>query len=146
MSPNLFITLQVSNQGSMTLLIEFHLTYILILLMIILSAHTDDSSVALLICSFCKRRLQSMNALRRHIASRHSEIQSKEYECFICMKNFKTKWSLSTHNSRFHRDSRMSKELTKFEFVDPQTKWELRGECVRRKWRWRESRLMTYEN
>ncbi|EDV91849.1 GH24375 [Drosophila grimshawi] len=71
-----------------------------------------------LICSFCKRRLQSMNALRRHIASRHSEIQSKEHECFICMKNFKTKWSLSTHNSRFHRDARQSKELTKIDFPD----------------------------
>ncbi|TDG40088.1 hypothetical protein AWZ03_013489, partial [Drosophila navojoa] len=80
---------------------------------------SSPSGVAL-ICSFCKRRLQSMNALRRHIASRHSEIQSKEHECFICMKNFKTKWSLSTHNSRFHRDARLSKELTKIDFVEHQ--------------------------
>ncbi|ALC49446.1 CG12236 [Drosophila busckii] len=71
-----------------------------------------------LTCNFCKRRLQSMNALRRHIASRHTDIQSKEYECFICMRNFKTKWSLSTHNSRFHRDVRLTKDLTKLDMAE----------------------------
>ncbi|XP_026848296.1 broad-complex core protein isoforms 1/2/3/4/5 isoform X1 [Drosophila persimilis] len=71
-----------------------------------------------LICHFCKRRLKSTNALRRHIASRHSEIQDKQHECYICMKSFKTKWSLSTHNSRFHRDLRQSKEFIKIETAD----------------------------
>ncbi|KAH8408806.1 hypothetical protein KR009_000565 [Drosophila setifemur] len=80
---------------------------------------TDAAPSTPLICSFCKRRLKSMNALRRHIASRHSEIQGKEHECFICMKSFKTKWSLSTHNSRFHREVRSSKEYTKIELADP---------------------------
>ncbi|BFG02066.1 modifier of mdg4 [Drosophila madeirensis] len=71
-----------------------------------------------LICHFCKRRLKSTNALRRHIASRHSEIQDKQHECYICIKSFKTKWSLSTHNSRFHRDLRQSKEFIKIESSD----------------------------
>ncbi|XP_039960527.1 broad-complex core protein isoforms 1/2/3/4/5 isoform X1 [Bactrocera neohumeralis] len=70
-----------------------------------------------LTCKFCKRKLQSMNALRRHITSRHSEISGKEHECTICSKSFKTKWSLSTHNSRFHRDMRVTKECIKMEFT-----------------------------
>lgn len=87
-------------------------------------AGSDEESVqytglAPLNCSFCGRPLKSVNALRRHIASRHSEIQGKEHECFICMKSFKTKWSLSTHNSRFHREMGCStKGFTKIEYSD----------------------------
>ncbi|TMW54268.1 hypothetical protein DOY81_000623 [Sarcophaga bullata] len=55
-----------------------------------------------LLCKICKRKLNSPNALRRHIASKHSKIMGKEFDCSVCHKSFKTKWSLSTHNSRFH--------------------------------------------
>ncbi|KAI8034028.1 hypothetical protein M5D96_013188 [Drosophila gunungcola] len=81
--------------------------------------NAQDTGLAPLSCSFCSRHLKSVNALRRHIASRHSEIQGKEHECFICMKSFKTKWSLSTHNSRFHREMGCStKGFTKIEYSD----------------------------
>ncbi|XP_016981145.1 modifier of mdg4 isoform X1 [Drosophila rhopaloa] len=81
--------------------------------------NAQDTGLAPLSCSFCSRHLKSTNALRRHIASRHSEIQGKEHECFICMKSFKTKWSLSTHNSRFHREMGCStKGFTKIEYSD----------------------------
>ncbi|XP_017064126.1 modifier of mdg4 isoform X1 [Drosophila eugracilis] len=81
--------------------------------------NVQDPGLAPLSCSFCSRHLKSVNALRRHIACLHSEIQGKEFECFICMKSFKTKWSLSTHNSRFHREMGCStKGFSKVEYTD----------------------------
>ncbi|XP_061399412.1 modifier of mdg4-like [Musca vetustissima] len=71
-----------------------------------------------LLCKICKRKLNSPNALRRHIASKHSKIMGKEFDCAVCNKSFKTKWSLSTHNSRFHRDMKPVKECIKMDFVD----------------------------
>ncbi|XP_013105216.2 modifier of mdg4 isoform X1 [Stomoxys calcitrans] len=70
-----------------------------------------------LLCKICKRKLNSPNALRRHIASKHSKIMGKEFECAVCNKSFKTKWSLSTHNSRFHRDMKPVKECIKMDFT-----------------------------
>lgn len=71
-----------------------------------------------LICKICKRKLNSPNALRRHVASKHSKIIGKEFDCSVCSKSFKTKWSLSTHNSRFHRDMKPTKECINMEFME----------------------------
>lgn len=44
-----------------------------------------------------------MAALKRHVECRHNNIQ-ESYSCANCQTVFKTKWSLSTHNSRYHRN------------------------------------------
>lgn len=67
-------------------------------------------------CTVCNRKLQSVSALRRHMASKHS-IVSKKHDCSMCKKSFKTKWSLSTHNSRFHRTQRPIKECIKMDSI-----------------------------
>ncbi|XP_065366220.1 modifier of mdg4 isoform X1 [Calliphora vicina] len=77
-----------------------------------------SSTGKFLLCKICKRKLNSPNALRRHIASKHSKIMGKEFDCSVCHKGFKTKWSLSTHNSRFHRDMKPTKECIKMEFME----------------------------
>ncbi|KNC28653.1 Broad-complex core protein isoforms 1/2/3/4/5 [Lucilia cuprina] len=80
--------------------------------------HTPQPPRKFLLCKICKRKLNSPNALRRHIASKHSKIMGKEFDCSVCHKGFKTKWSLSTHNSRFHRDMKPTKECIKMEFME----------------------------
>lgn len=66
-------------------------------------------------CPVCGRKLQTIAALKRHTASKHSSRLSK-HDCTKCNKSFKTKWSLSTHNSRFHRDARLKEEI-KVEYI-----------------------------
>ncbi|XP_055378328.1 protein bric-a-brac 1-like [Condylostylus longicornis] len=66
-----------------------------------------------LVCKICNRQLQSISAYRRHNASKHGQ-KSEKYNCLSCEKSFKTKWSLSTHNSRFHRNK--EKEVIKMSF------------------------------
>ncbi|XP_031625351.1 modifier of mdg4-like isoform X2 [Contarinia nasturtii] len=53
-------------------------------------------------CKSCNRTFTSIAAKRRHMASRHSQIKQL-ISCKTCGKEFKTKWSLATHVSRFHR-------------------------------------------
>lgn len=53
-------------------------------------------------CNICNRKVTSISALNRHRESKHSK-SIESCICRICHKQFKTKWSLSTHTSRFHR-------------------------------------------
>lgn len=53
-------------------------------------------------CNICLRKFMSTAALKRHNESKHTE-QQEVFGCVLCLKSFKTKWSLSTHTSRFHR-------------------------------------------
>lgn len=50
----------------------------------------------------CTRKFTSNAALKRHTESKHSG-NLVSFLCIVCKKSFKTKWSLSTHTSRFHR-------------------------------------------
>lgn len=54
------------------------------------------------ICNHCQRTFTSASALRRHNLSKHSNIGVK-FKCDVCSMSYKTKWSLSTHISRYHR-------------------------------------------
>ncbi|XP_063706735.1 zinc finger and BTB domain-containing protein 44-like isoform X3 [Culicoides brevitarsis] len=54
------------------------------------------------VCKECNRTFTSASALRRHTMSKHSNIGVK-YQCNVCSMSYKTKWSLSTHISRYHR-------------------------------------------
>lgn len=55
-----------------------------------------------LFCQLCARKFTSHAALKRHTESKHTH-SNINYVCNVCDKSFKTKWSLSTHTSRFHR-------------------------------------------
>lgn len=54
------------------------------------------------VCKECQRTFTSASALRRHVMSKHSNLDVK-YQCNVCSMSYKTKWSLSTHISRYHR-------------------------------------------
>lgn len=59
----------------------------------------------LVMCSTCKRRFTSSAALKRHFQSKHSLMkETGKHTCEYCKTSFKTKWSLATHKSRFHRE------------------------------------------
>ncbi|XP_049291895.1 protein bric-a-brac 1-like [Anopheles funestus] len=53
-------------------------------------------------CPECRRTFCSINAMKRHRQAKHLELSSS-YECAMCDARFKTKWSLSTHKSKYHR-------------------------------------------
>ncbi|XP_050082928.1 broad-complex core protein isoforms 1/2/3/4/5-like [Anopheles aquasalis] len=53
-------------------------------------------------CSECRRSFCSASALKRHQQAKHSSIQTL-FTCALCEARFKTKWSLSTHKSKYHR-------------------------------------------
>lgn len=63
------------------------------------SLHTPGS-----FCDKCGVTFTTQHALLRHITSRHEESQSSTAFCNICQRFFKTKWSLATHNSKYHRN------------------------------------------
>lgn len=54
------------------------------------------------ICEVCMKTFTSASALRRHNMSKHLQLGVK-FACSICGMQYKTKWSLSTHISRYHR-------------------------------------------
>lgn len=54
------------------------------------------------VCDVCAKTFTSASALRRHTMSKHSALSVK-YACSTCGMSYKTKWSLSTHISRYHR-------------------------------------------
>lgn len=54
------------------------------------------------VCEMCAKSFTSASALRRHNMSKHSQLGVK-FQCNICGMQYKTKWSLSTHISRYHR-------------------------------------------
>lgn len=54
------------------------------------------------VCEICLKTFTSASAMRRHTMSKHSALNVK-YQCSICGMSYKTKWSLSTHISRYHR-------------------------------------------
>ncbi|XP_055594616.1 longitudinals lacking protein, isoforms H/M/V-like isoform X3 [Uranotaenia lowii] len=54
-------------------------------------------------CSECYRQFCSMNAMKRHKLAKHGD-NKVSYSCVMCNAVFKTKWSLSTHKSKYHRD------------------------------------------
>ena len=60
-------------------------------------------------CDKCGVTFTTQHALLRHITSKHEEPRSSTAYCNICQRFFKTKWSLATHNSKYHRnwDSRI---------------------------------------
>uniref|UniRef100_A0A2M4AIN9 Uncharacterized protein n=1 Tax=Anopheles triannulatus TaxID=58253 RepID=A0A2M4AIN9_9DIPT len=53
-------------------------------------------------CPECRRTFCSTNAMKRHQQAKHSNTQTS-YVCAFCEARFKTKWSLSTHKSKYHR-------------------------------------------
>uniref|UniRef100_A0A4Y0BJE5 BTB domain-containing protein n=1 Tax=Anopheles funestus TaxID=62324 RepID=A0A4Y0BJE5_ANOFN len=53
-------------------------------------------------CPECRRTFCSMNAMKRHRQAKHFASQDS-YVCIMCAARFKTKWSLSTHKSKYHR-------------------------------------------
>ncbi|XP_053665097.1 protein abrupt [Anopheles marshallii] len=53
-------------------------------------------------CPECRRTFCSMNAMKRHRQAKHFALQDS-YVCAMCDARFKTKWSLSTHKSKYHR-------------------------------------------
>ncbi|XP_052901230.1 protein abrupt-like isoform X1 [Anopheles moucheti] len=53
-------------------------------------------------CPECRRTFCSMNAMKRHRQAKHFALQDS-YACAMCDARFKTKWSLSTHKSKYHR-------------------------------------------
>ncbi|KOC63294.1 hypothetical protein WH47_04743 [Habropoda laboriosa] len=55
-------------------------------------------------CDKCGVTFTTQHALLRHITSKHEEPQSSTAYCNICQRFFKTKWSLATHNSKYHRN------------------------------------------
>lgn len=57
-------------------------------------------------CSACQRQFCSMNAMKRHTLAKHGD-NKVSYSCIMCNAIFKTKWSLSTHKSKYHRDKVM---------------------------------------
>ncbi|XP_043275555.1 protein bric-a-brac 2-like isoform X4 [Venturia canescens] len=56
-----------------------------------------------LCCRLCGVTFTTQHALLRHIASKHESTPGDAAYCEICLRSFKTKWSLATHNSRYHR-------------------------------------------
>lgn len=58
-------------------------------------------------CPECRRTFCSINAMKRHRQAKHLELPSS-YECAMCDARFKTKWSLSTHKSKYHRGQNIS--------------------------------------
>ncbi|XP_076666792.1 uncharacterized protein LOC143368197 isoform X8 [Andrena cerasifolii] len=55
-------------------------------------------------CDKCGVTFTTQHALLRHITSKHEEPRSSTAYCSICQRFFKTKWSLATHNSKYHRN------------------------------------------
>ncbi|KAG4068313.1 hypothetical protein HA402_007833 [Bradysia odoriphaga] len=66
-------------------------------------AQAKQYQTSTLLCDLCHRKFTSVSALKRHKESKHTETRIT-YTCQQCGKLFKTKWSLSTHTSRFHRN------------------------------------------
>uniref|UniRef100_A0A182WCZ6 BTB domain-containing protein n=1 Tax=Anopheles minimus TaxID=112268 RepID=A0A182WCZ6_9DIPT len=58
-------------------------------------------------CPECRRTFCSINAMKRHRQAKHLELPFS-YECAMCDARFKTKWSLSTHKSKYHRGQNIS--------------------------------------
>uniref|UniRef100_A0A182QYI9 C2H2-type domain-containing protein n=1 Tax=Anopheles farauti TaxID=69004 RepID=A0A182QYI9_9DIPT len=58
-------------------------------------------------CPECRRTFCSMNAMKRHRQSKHVTLMDS-YVCALCSACFKTKWSLSTHKSKYHRGQNTS--------------------------------------
>lgn len=54
------------------------------------------------LCNICQKTFNSLPILERHVAAKHIE-QNEIYFCVKCVRYFKTKWSLATHNSRYHK-------------------------------------------
>ncbi|XP_020295984.1 protein tramtrack, beta isoform-like isoform X5 [Pseudomyrmex gracilis] len=54
-------------------------------------------------CTKCGITFTTQHALLRHITSKHEDSPNTAAYCNICNRVFKTKWSLATHNSRYHR-------------------------------------------
>lgn len=74
------------------------------------SGAAGATSSADLVCKICVRKFTSHAALKRHIESKHTQ-NLVTFSCEVCNKPFKTKWSLSTHTSRFHRRSALEEVL-----------------------------------
>nr|XP_033324198.1 protein abrupt-like isoform X23 [Megalopta genalis] len=55
-------------------------------------------------CDKCGISFTTQHALLRHITSKHEETRPSTAYCNICERFFKTKWSLATHNSKYHRN------------------------------------------
>ncbi|XP_076657232.1 uncharacterized protein LOC143361586 isoform X13 [Halictus rubicundus] len=55
-------------------------------------------------CDKCGITFTTQHALLRHITSKHEESRTSTAYCNICQRFFKTKWSLATHNSKYHRN------------------------------------------
>lgn len=72
-------------------------------LICIVSVSHSSENKQLHTCSECHRQFCSMNAMKRHKLAKHGE-HKVSYSCVMCNAMFKTKWSLSTHKSKYHRD------------------------------------------
>lgn len=66
------------------------------------SVNKDGADGPSNVCEMCAKSFTSASALRRHNMSKHSQLGVK-FQCTTCGMQYKTKWSLSTHISRYHR-------------------------------------------
>ncbi|KZC06377.1 Broad-complex core protein isoform 6 [Dufourea novaeangliae] len=55
-------------------------------------------------CDKCGITFTTQHALLRHVTSKHEEPRTSTAYCNICKRFFKTKWSLATHTSKYHRN------------------------------------------
>jgi hypothetical protein len=53
-------------------------------------------------CQICDCSYARLLNLSRHIIAKHTQNSEGMFTCYVCQRWFKTKWSLATHNSRFH--------------------------------------------
>ncbi|XP_058823600.1 longitudinals lacking protein, isoforms H/M/V-like isoform X2 [Topomyia yanbarensis] len=70
------------------------------------ASNVSSESKQLHTCTECHRQFCSMNAMKRHKLAKHGD-NKVSYSCVMCNAVFKTKWSLSTHKSKYHRDKVM---------------------------------------
>lgn len=61
-------------------------------------------------CMLCQHTFNTLPILSRHIAAKHQK-QDSIFFCDKCNRYFKTKWSLSTHNSRYHKSPAFQEQI-----------------------------------
>jgi hypothetical protein len=61
-------------------------------------------------CMLCQHTFNTLPILSRHIAAKHQK-QDSVFFCDKCNRYFKTKWSLSTHNSRYHKSPAFPEQI-----------------------------------
>jgi hypothetical protein len=55
-------------------------------------------------CHMCDCSYARLLNLTRHVMAKHTQKDENMFTCYNCQRWFKTKWSLATHNSRYHKN------------------------------------------